>query len=109
MSNPQAFLSTIKSHDAKSIPAATLRKVRAIMEEPFFNYATMSAKSLAAANLVTWVINTVEFNSLYNKVASLQSAVETTPVVDHPAHTPLMVETVSAEEAASLVDAANDS
>lgn len=107
MCNPQAFLLALKVFDAKRIPTGSLRKVRVIMHEPFFNHDSMRMKSYAAASLVTWVINIVEYNLLHSKIASQQGAIKADLVVDDGAQVP-STEEVQAEEVITLLDAAND-
>jgi len=120
MNNPQAFLLTLKAFDAKCIPAGNLRKVRVIMQEPFFKCDAMMSKSVAAASFVNWVINIVEYNLLHSKIASQPGAIEANQVLDDGAQVPSRVEAqaveevaveevaASAEEVASLLEAAKD-
>jgi hypothetical protein len=68
MTNPAAFLNECKAFNAKVIPGQSLANVEQLLQMPFFNYDVMKGKSLAAANLASWVINVVSYHRLYLEV-----------------------------------------
>jgi len=80
--NPGAFLLQMKAFDAKApIPFSILQKIRAITRKEYFNVEAMRKKSLAAACLVDWALNAVEYNEVYQKVLPLLRALPQEPAV----------------------------
>eukprot|EP00746_Dinoflagellata_sp_MGD_P167285 gnl/MRDRNA2_/MRDRNA2_97784_c0_seq1.p1 gnl/MRDRNA2_/MRDRNA2_97784_c0~~gnl/MRDRNA2_/MRDRNA2_97784_c0_seq1.p1 ORF type:complete len:1315 (-),score=327.76 gnl/MRDRNA2_/MRDRNA2_97784_c0_seq1:123-3980(-) len=75
MSNPGALLLQLKAFDAEApIPLSILRKVRSITQKEHFNVEKMRSKSAAAAGLVDWALNVLEYNELHQKVLPLMKA-----------------------------------
>jgi hypothetical protein len=67
MSNPRAFVETLKALDAKSISDATLKRCEDMISQPFFNYEALMTKSKAAASLGLWTLNVVAFRQAWGK------------------------------------------
>ncbi|CAK0903564.1 unnamed protein product [Prorocentrum cordatum] len=76
MNNPNAFLEEVKAYSPEVIPEQTLKNVDELLAQPFFNFETMKSKSIAAANLANWIVNSVKYHKIYVKVAPLMAKVE---------------------------------
>ena len=49
-------------------------RVLPIIDDPEFTFERMKTKSAAAANLVSWVVNIIRFNSIYKRVKPLMDS-----------------------------------
>ena len=50
--------------------------LKPLLGEPWFNYEVMRGKSVAAAYLCSWIVNIVNYNSIFKKVKPLKEAAE---------------------------------
>ena len=74
MKEPQKFLDSLANFDKDGIKDKTLADLRPILALDFFNYETMTKKSMAAANLCNWVVNIVEYNRIFRNVEPLRES-----------------------------------
>lgn len=76
MKEPQKFLDSLYSFDKDGISDKTLEALKPILALDYFNYATMTKKSMAAANLCNWVVNIIEYNRIFRNVEPLRATAE---------------------------------
>lgn len=76
LNNPKAFLEYVKTYPSENIADWILKDLEPILALDGFNYDNMLKKSSAAANLCSWVINTVKYNKIYKHVKPLMEASE---------------------------------
>uniref|UniRef100_A0A7S3JKK7 Uncharacterized protein n=1 Tax=Euplotes harpa TaxID=151035 RepID=A0A7S3JKK7_9SPIT len=76
MNNPQKFIEEIKEFDGRDIDEGILAKIAPIRAEPFFTFDVMKGKSQAAAYLCLYVVNIINFNSIYKNVKPLMDSAE---------------------------------
>jgi dynein heavy chain, axonemal len=76
MGNPKRFIEELKAFDATSIDEKILDDIKPILEMSTFNFEDMKKYNQAAAIMCRWVVNIVEFNTVYKKVKPLQDALE---------------------------------
>ncbi|RQM21208.1 hypothetical protein B5M09_003796 [Aphanomyces astaci] len=76
MAKVDAFKIQLEQYDKEHIPIEVVQRVEPILEDPNFNYEKMKSKSVAAANLCTWVVNIMTYNKVYVKVKPLMDALE---------------------------------
>ncbi|OQS01914.1 dynein heavy chain [Thraustotheca clavata] len=76
MAKVDAFKIALEQYDKDHIPLEVAQRVEPILDDPNFNYEKMKAKSVAAANLCTWVINIMAYHKVYVKVKPLMDALE---------------------------------
>ena len=71
MSKVDKFKRDLAAFDAKEIAPERLVKVEKYMSKASFTPENMSAKSAAAGNLCTWVVNVYRYNRIYVRVKPL--------------------------------------
>ncbi|KDO33137.1 hypothetical protein SPRG_01949 [Saprolegnia parasitica CBS 223.65] len=76
MAKVDAFKVALEQYDKDAIPPEVAARVEPILDDPNFNFEKMKAKSVAAANLCTWVINIMAYHKVYVKVKPLMDALE---------------------------------
>ena len=76
MANVDQFKQRLKVFRGEDIPEDTIQRVMPYMENELFTVETMTNKSKAAGNLVTWIINIVGFNRIYVKVKPLMDSLQ---------------------------------
>jgi dynein heavy chain len=76
MANPKGFILEIQNFDGDNIDEWKLEALKPIMALDFFNFETMKGKSLAAAYICLWIINIVDYNTIFKKVKPLKEAAE---------------------------------
>jgi len=74
MNIPKQFLEFVKNYDGANIADWILKDLEPILAADGFNKENMLRKSVAAGNLVSWVINIVEYNKIYKTVKPLMEA-----------------------------------
>jgi len=74
LNNPAKFLAEVQAFDANNIDEWKLEALKPLLAESWFNYEVMRGKSVAAAYLCSWIVNIVNYNSIYKKVKPLQEA-----------------------------------
>eukprot|EP01029_Cantina_marsupialis_P031992 TRINITY_DN941_c0_g1_i4.p1 TRINITY_DN941_c0_g1~~TRINITY_DN941_c0_g1_i4.p1 ORF type:complete len:2679 (+),score=890.45 TRINITY_DN941_c0_g1_i4:109-8145(+) len=73
MSKVDAFKISLEKYDAENIPAEVLHRLKPIVSDPLFTPEKMMSKSHAAANLCTWVVCTLQYNTIFTKVKPLMA------------------------------------
>ena len=76
MSNLGQFLEDLKSYKAEEMSDHLMNKLEPIVAEPVMEYDTMKGKSIAAANLSSWVCNVYAYKRIYDKVKPLMDALD---------------------------------
>ncbi|CAK4776251.1 unnamed protein product [Aphanomyces euteiches] len=76
MAKVDTFKLQLEQYDKEHIPEEVVQRVEPILEDPNFNYEKMKSKSVAAANLCSWVINIMTYNKVYVKVKPLMDALQ---------------------------------
>jgi len=76
MNNPKQFLDYVQKYDGSNIADWILKELEPILAQDSFTYENMLKKSTAAANLASWVINIVIYNTIYKKVKPLMESAE---------------------------------
>lgn len=74
MNNPKQFLEYVQKYEGENIADWILKELEPILALDGFTYENMFKKSSAAANLCSWVINIVKYNSIYKTVNPLMLA-----------------------------------
>jgi dynein heavy chain len=78
MKPPQNFIDSLKTYDKDNITDKMKADLKTpdLLNNPQFNFETMSRKSSAAANLANWVINVVKYNDIFVVVEPLKRSAE---------------------------------
>jgi dynein heavy chain len=76
MSNLGQFLEDLKTFPAEQMSDELMDKLEKIVENPVMDYDVMKKKSIAAANLSSWVCNVYTYKRIYDKVKPLMDALE---------------------------------
>jgi dynein heavy chain len=76
MNNPGKFIEEVQKFEGENIDEWKLEALKPIMAQDFFNFETMKTKSTPAAYLCSWIINIVNFNTIYKKVKPLKEAAD---------------------------------
>jgi len=76
MSQPKKFKEDLAAFDGREIDEWILTELTPILAQDFFTFENMSKKSLAAANLCNWIINTIRFNKIYKNVRPLMESAD---------------------------------
>lgn len=71
MAKIDQFKGQLEQFKAETMPDEMVYKLQPICEDPNFDPAKMASKSSAAANLASWVVNSVRYNRIYKKVEPL--------------------------------------
>mmetsp|Transcript_1087 Transcript_1087/g.2652 ORF Transcript_1087/g.2652 Transcript_1087/m.2652 type:complete len:1151 (+) Transcript_1087:73-3525(+) len=71
LGSPGGFLGELKVFDAGKISEATMHRLEALAKLPHFNFDAMKIKSLAAASLVSWVLNSMAYHESFTSVKKL--------------------------------------
>ena len=74
MAKVDAFKEKLENYKGENIEDEVVRRVQPILNDPEFTYAIMKTKSGAAANLCNWVINIINYNSIYKRVKPLMDS-----------------------------------
>ena len=74
MNNPPKFLEEVQTFNGNEIDQWILDQCKPIIEQSWFNLATMKGKSVAAAYLCSWVVNIITYNRIYKKVKPLMDS-----------------------------------
>ncbi|TYZ65632.1 hypothetical protein PybrP1_006817 [[Pythium] brassicae (nom. inval.)] len=76
MNNAGAFLDALKEFRGEDIPEADIARIEPLIADPEFTAEKMAAKSSAAANICSWVVNIYTFNRIYVRVKPLMDSLE---------------------------------
>lgn len=76
MNNPKQFLDYVKAYEGENIADWILKELEPILALDTFTFENMAKKSSAAANLCSWVINIVRYNTIYKNVKPLMESAE---------------------------------
>ena len=76
MKEPKKFLDEVKLFDGNNIDEWKLEALKPILAEDWFNFEVMKVKSQAAAFLCSWMVNIVNYNTIYKKVKPLKDKAE---------------------------------
>jgi dynein heavy chain len=76
MAKVDAFKTTLETYAAEKMTDDLMKNLEPIVTDSNFTYDKMKSKSMAAANLCNWVINTVSFHKIYVRVAPLIESLE---------------------------------
>jgi len=74
MQNIDGFKAKLSEFKGENITEEEVELLRPYIDDPTFTPDKMVAKSAAAANLCTWVVNTYNYNRLYVKVKPLMDS-----------------------------------
>ena len=73
MAKVDAFKEKLENYDGRT-SRGIVKRVQPILDDPEFNFTTMKGKSSAAANLCNWVINIINYNSIFKRVKPLMDS-----------------------------------
>jgi len=76
MKEPKKFLEEVKAFDGNNIDEWKLEALKPLLAEDWFNFEVMKGKSQAAAFLCSWMVNIVNYNTIYKKVKPLKDKAE---------------------------------
>lgn len=76
MNNAGGFLDALKVFKGEDIPEADIARIEPLIADPDFTAEKMAAKSSAAANICSWVVNIYTFNRIYVRVKPLMDSLE---------------------------------
>lgn len=74
LANPPKFITEVQEFDGNNIDEWKLDALKPLLALDYFTFEVMKGKSLAAAYLCSWIVNIVNYNSIYKKVKPLQDA-----------------------------------
>ncbi|CAM9131888.1 unnamed protein product, partial [Ectocarpus fasciculatus] len=76
MANVDQFKSKLVNYRGEDMTEDEVNRLQVFMTNDLFDVKIMENKSMAAANLCTWVVNIVRFNRIYVKVKPLMDSLE---------------------------------
>ena len=76
MNNPKKFLEEIQQFNADAIDDWKLDALKPLLAEDWFNKDVMMGKSQAAGFMCGWVVNIVQYNTIFKKVKPLKDAAD---------------------------------
>ena len=76
MAKVDAFLESLINFDKEHIDATNLEALQPYLRDPEFNFEFIRNKSIAAAGLVSWVINIVQYYTVYCDVEPKRKSLE---------------------------------
>ena len=76
MGNPKKFIEDIQAFDGDNIDDWKLTMLAPLLAEDWFNFDVMKGKSVAAAYLCSWIVNIVNYNTIFKKVKPLKDAAQ---------------------------------
>lgn len=76
LKEPKKFIDEVKAFDGNNIDEWKLDALRPMLAEDWFNFEVMKNKSLAAGFLCSWIVNIVNYNTIYKKVKPLKDMAE---------------------------------
>ena len=76
MNNPKKFLEEIQQFNADAIDDWKLEALKPLLAEEWFNKDAMMSKSQAAGFMCGWVVNIVQYNTIFKKVKPLKDAAD---------------------------------
>lgn len=76
MARVDAFKKSLEDYDAETIPEEVVARVDPILADKEFDAEKMQKKSVAAANLLLWVVNVISYHKVYKKVKPLMDSLE---------------------------------
>ena len=85
MANVDQFLAKLRAFRAEDISEADVKRVEVFVSNPAFTVEVMRFKSLAAANLCTWVLSICRFHRIYVKAKPLIASLEVAKRVEFEA------------------------
>lgn len=105
MAKIDAFKTSLEKYRAETIPPEIVAKVDPIIADPNFTFEKMKVKSQAAANLCSWVVNTITFHKIYVRVKPLMDSLEAAQQVKDAAMADLAVVEAQVAEIEDRLDA----
>lgn len=76
MNNPAKFLEEVQGFNADVIEDWKLEMLKPLLAEDYFNKDVMLGKSQAAGFMCGWVVNIVDYNTIFKKVKPLKDAAD---------------------------------
>jgi dynein heavy chain len=76
MNNPKQFIDKVQAFDGDSIADWKKEMLKPIMAQSLFTVENMKKKSQAAAFLCAYIINIINYNSIFLKVKPLKESAE---------------------------------
>jgi len=76
MNNPKQFIDKVQAFDGDTIADWKKEMLKPIMAQPLFTVENMKKKSQAAAFLCAYIINIINYNSIFLKVKPLKESAE---------------------------------
>jgi dynein heavy chain len=76
MAKVDQFKEKLENYKGEDIPDDVVARVLPILDDPDMTFEKMKTKSGAAANLVNWVVNIIQFNQIYKRVKPLMDSLE---------------------------------
>jgi dynein heavy chain, axonemal len=76
MANVDRFKERLQSYRGEDMTEDEVKRVEPFLNNEMFDPEVMKSKSMAAANLCTWVVSIVKFNRIYVKVKPLMDQLE---------------------------------
>jgi dynein heavy chain, axonemal len=76
MAKVDAFKEKLETYPSEDIPDEIIQRVKPFLDDPEFTYERMRSKSVAAANLTNWIVNTIAYNDIYRRVKPLMESLE---------------------------------
>ena len=76
MANVDQFKQKLQNYKGEDMTEDEVKKLEPYLSNELFDPKIMESKSMAAANLCTWVVNIYKFNRIYVKVKPLMDSLE---------------------------------
>jgi dynein heavy chain len=76
MKEPKKFIKEIQEFDGDNIDDWKLEALKPLLAEEWFTADIMKTKSQAAGFLCSWIVNIVNYNSIFKKVKPLKDAAD---------------------------------
>jgi dynein heavy chain len=76
MANVDQFKAKLQTYRGEDMTEDEVKRLEPFLANELFDVKIMEGKSMAAANLCTWVVNIVRFNRIYVKVKPLMDSLE---------------------------------
>jgi dynein heavy chain len=76
MNNPKKFIDEVVAFDGDNIDEWKLEALKPLLAQDWFNFEVMKGKSVAAAYLCSWIVNIVNYNTIFKKVKPLKDTAD---------------------------------
>ena len=76
MKDPKKFIEEIQAFDGDNIDEWKLEMLKPLLAQDWFTFEVMKGKSQAAGFLCSWIVNIVNYNTIFKKVKPLKDAAD---------------------------------